>query len=279
MKAVNADGDVYVISFPKCGRTWLRVLMAKAVSTARGLPMELARNLNLEGFNEVDSAVPNIVFWHDDRVEYRTPAQLSPDKSFYHDRKVVLLVRDLRDTAVSRYFQCSRRPQDPYPGTIGDFLTEEQGSVRTCVAFWNIWYANRGVPASFLLTSYERLAADTAGELGRVLDFCGLPSVGEQILSGAADFASFANMRTMEDTDALQSERLRPAIPGDPDAYKTRRGVVGGYRDYLSDEHIDYVNALIRQDLTPQLRTAALAADHPRPSPSTRMSRPFPKAR
>ncbi|WP_051967521.1 sulfotransferase domain-containing protein [Kitasatospora mediocidica] len=261
VKPVDADGDVYVISFPKCGRTWLRVLMAKAISEGRRLPMELCEDLVLTGFSDADSAVPRIVFWHDDRVEWRTPAELSRDKSFYRDRKVVLLVRDLRDTAVSRYFQSARRSENPYPGELADFLTEEQGSVKTCLAFWNIWHASRHVPASFLLTSYERLAADPVGELARVLDFCGLPPVDPQALRTAVDFADFGNMRAMELADTLRSERLRPAVPGDPESFKTRRGVVGGFREYLSPDQIAYVNQLVRRDLVPEWHPAALAAD------------------
>lgn len=260
-QAVDADGDVYVLSFPKCGRTWLRVLMAKALSEGRGLPMELCEDLVLTGFSAVDGAVPRIVFWHDDRVEHRSAAELSRDKSFYHDRKVVLLVRDLRDTVVSRYFQSTRRPEHPYPGPIGDFLTEEHGSLSTCLAFWNIWHANRHVPASFLLTSYERLAADTVGELARVLHFCGVPPLGAQALRTAVDFADFGNMRAMELADTLRSERLRPALPGDPESFKTRRGLVGGYRSYLSPEQIDHVTQRVHRDLVPEWRSAALAAD------------------
>ncbi|WP_162889971.1 sulfotransferase domain-containing protein [Streptomyces olivoreticuli] len=260
-KPADAEGDVYVISFPKCGRTWLRVLMAKAISTARGIPMEVCRDLALTEFSAVDSTVPRVVFWHDDRVPWRTPAGLSWNKAFYRDRKVVLLVRDIRDAAVSRYFQVRHRGLLPYTAGIGDFLTEEEGSVRTCLTFWNIWHARQDIPASFLLTSYERLTADTAGELARVLDFCGLPPTGQEALRTAVDFADFKAMRVMELSDALDTDRLRPAVPGNPDSYKTRRGVIGGFRDYLTSGQIDYVNDATRRILAPPWQPAAFAAD------------------
>ncbi|MEW2575434.1 sulfotransferase domain-containing protein [Streptomyces syringium] len=258
---IDAEGDVYVVSFPKCGRTWLRVLMAKAISEARGIPMEVCRDLTLTDYSAVDSAVPRIVYWHDDFVAWRTPAELSWNKDFYHDRKVVLLVRDIRDTAVSRYFQRTHRKKPPYDRGIGDFLSDEEGSVKTCLTFWNIWHARQDVPASFLLTSYERLTADTAGELGRVLEFCGMPPAGEETLRAAAAFADFTSMRAMELSDALGTDRLRPTIPGDPDSYKTRRGVIGGFRDYLTSEQIDYVDDVTRRILAPQWQPAAFAAD------------------
>ncbi|MGG7575559.1 sulfotransferase domain-containing protein [Streptomyces sirii] len=261
----EADGDVHVISFPKCGRTWLRVLMAKAISEARGLPMEICRDLELTEFSAVDSAVPRIVFRHDDRVGRRTPEQLSWDKSFYRDRKVVLVLRDVRDTVVSCYFQRSRRKDNPYSGGLGMFLTEPEGSVRTCLTFWNIWHARQDVPAAFLRTSYERLAADTAGELARVLRFCGLPPAGAEALRTAADFGDFASPRTMERADAPGAERLRPAVPGDPESSRTRHGVVGGFRDHLTREQTGHVNGLVRRRLVLPWQEAALAADHWRP--------------
>lgn len=265
---VDAEGDVYILSFPKCGRTWLRLLLARAISAAHGVPMEVCRDLDLTHFSAVDSSVPRIVFWHDDRVGLRAPAQLSADKNFYRDRRVVLLLRDIRDVAVSHYFQRTRREGDSYNGTLGDFLSEEVGSVRTCLEFWNIWHAQQHVPADFLLTSYERLTADTPGELSRIMRFCGLTqAVDPAAVETAVAFARFGAMRAMERDDVFRSEKLRPSDPGDVESYKTRRGVVGGFRDYLTEEQADDVGALVRGHLVPAWQPAALAADEQQGSP------------
>ncbi|EST36757.1 sulfotransferase domain-containing protein [Streptomyces roseochromogenus] len=263
----DAEGDVYVISFPKCGRTWLRVMMAKAISVAHGIPMGVCQDLNLSDFSNITPSIPRIVFRHDDRVEWRKPSELSRDKSYYRNRKVVFLLRDIRDVAVSHYFQRTLRDGNPFTGGLDEYLTEEEGSVKTCLAFWNIWHAHQDVPGSFLLTSYEQLTADTHGELGRVLSFCGLPTV-DEVLGQAVEFASFTSMHSMEESDALGTWRLRPSTPGDPESYKTRRGVVGGFRDYLTSEQTRYVHSLVCQYLAPQWRSAALAADGPVCPPS-----------
>ncbi|WP_330333764.1 sulfotransferase domain-containing protein [Streptomyces sp. NBC_00536] len=259
--ASSPASDVYVLSFPKCGRTWLRVLMAKAISLHWGLPMELCRDLRLEEFSAVDPRIPTITFWHDDRVGWRTPAQLSTDKEPYRGSRVVFLTRDLRDTTVSYYFQRSLRPDNPYAGPLGEFIGEAEGSLRTCVEFWNIWQARQDVPRAFLLTSYERLASDTAGELGRIMDFCGLPDVGPRALAEAVAFASFPSMRAMELSDAFDSERLRPGKPGEPESFKTRRGIIGGFRDYLTRSQTDGIDELIRTALVPEWHALAFAAD------------------
>ncbi|MWA16131.1 sulfotransferase domain-containing protein [Streptomyces sp. BA2] len=260
---LSATADVYVLSFPKCGRTWLRLLMAKAISLSWGLPMEMCRDLRLEEFSAADTRIPEITFWHDDRVGWRTPGQLSTDKEHYRDRRVVFLTRDLRDTTVSYYFQRSLRPDNPYTGPLGQFIGEHEGSLRTCVAFWNIWHACQDVPRSFLLTSYERLATDTSAELARIMAFCGLPGVEPEVLREAVEFASFPSMRAMELSDTLNSERLRPGRPGDPESFKTRRGIIGGFRDYLTASQVEEIDDLIRTNLVPDWRALAFAADDP----------------
>ena len=46
-------------------------------------------------------------------------------------------------------------------------------------------------------------------------------------------------------------DRLRPADAGDTESFKTRKGKVGGYRDYFSAEEIAKVDEVIRQGLSP----------------------------
>lgn len=257
--------DVYVISFPKCGRTWLRTLMGKAISEARNLPFTLFRDLELLEFSRADPSLPKIKFLHDDGVLVKTPGELSQDKSGYRAKRVVLLTRDLRDVAVSRYFQLTRgsieRFEDErFQGDLDEFIRYDRGSLRTCIEFWNIWYRCRSVPADFLRVSYEQLAAAPAEELGRILAFCGITGVEDAVLRSAAEFAGFENMRAMEQRDLLGSWRLRPGNPDDPESFKTRRGIIGGFSDYLREEQVSYLDSLIVENLVKPWWPAAFAA-------------------
>jgi len=259
----SASADVYVMSFPKCGRTWLRLLVVKALADGFGLRMDPSHDL--EPARLVAAAtipLPGIAFLHDGDPGGRSAAELSTsDKSWYADRRIVFMTRDLRDVVVSHYFQRTRRNEDPYRGTLSDFLTEERGGLRSAIAYWNGWHAQRHTPAAFLTTSYERLSDDPVAELARVLGFAGVPPLAPETLTAAARYGDFDNMRVLESTDALATERLRPGDPADPESYKTRRGVVGGYRDYLTPGEVDLVNAVIKRELTPALRPAAFASD------------------
>ena len=67
----------------------------------------------------------------------------------------------------------------------------------------------------------------------------------------AVEFGSFGNMRSMESSDALKSGRLRARDSSDAESFKTRRGVVGGYVDYLEPEQIQWMEERLRRDLHP----------------------------
>jgi len=82
-----------------------------------------------------------------------------------------------------------------------------------------------------------------------VLGTIGVP-VEQPALDRAIDFARFDNMRALEQRDAYGELTLRPKDASDPESFKTRKGKVGGYREYLSGADLDYVNGRIRERLS-----------------------------
>jgi hypothetical protein len=86
--------------------------------------------------------------------------------------------------------------------------------------------------------------------LRRVLHFIGIKDVQENTIKKAVEFASFENMRNMEITNTSPKSKLKPGDKNDPESYKTRRGKVGGYIDYLSSEEIEYLNQKMKTSLS-----------------------------
>jgi len=244
----NRRADVVLISFPKAGRTWLRLLLAKSLALRFGVPE--GEILELGRLAERHPGMPRIQVKHDDDPQLKTPGELVTEKSEYRDRKVVLLVRDLRDLAVSTYFQMSRR-EKRYSKDLSAFLRCPRGSVDTMLRFYDVWAENRRVPAALLLVRYEDLHRDTVGELRRILDFVGVPDLPDTLLREAVAFASFDNMRRMEESDAAGSGRLRPGDPTDPESYKTRKGRIGSFGEYLSPEEVRWLDERIARELAP----------------------------
>lgn len=204
----------------------------------------------LEQMGDPARGIPRIKIKHDDNPQLKIPEELVPNKSEYRGVKVVYLVRDIRDLAVSNYFEFTRRRGQEDRG-LPAYLRSRRGSVDTMIRHYNIWAANRHAPAGFHLVRYEDLHADSTGCLNDLLEFLGIPNVNGATLRSAVDFASFGNMHRMEKSGSFQHRRLRPMDASDRETYKTRRGKVAGYRDYLCSDDIHLLDGKIRAELDP----------------------------
>jgi hypothetical protein len=245
-KVARSHADVLMTSFPKCGRTWLRVMLGSALQ--QHFRVESRRLVMLEPLAAaLHPAIPDILVEHDSHPFRKRSDQLEASKAHFADKKVILLVRDPRDVMVSAYFHKRKRRKRPYPGSISDYLREESGSLKTFIRYYNHWAAQRHVPRNFLLVRYEDLHAGSEEQLRRVLDAVGVGEVSDEVIEEAVRFASFENMRAMETSDALGSRRLRPGRAGDETSYKTRQGAVGRYRQHLSAEDIRYIEARVAE--------------------------------
>jgi hypothetical protein len=240
-KIARIHADVLMTSFPKCGRTWLRLMLGSALQ--RHFRVESRRLVLLEPLAAaLHPSIPDVLVEHDSHPFRKRSDQLDASKAHLADKRVILLVRDPRDVMVSAYFHKRKRRKRPYPGSISEYLREETGSLKTFIQYYNHWAAQRHVPRNFLLVRYEDLHAGSREQLRRVLDLVGVGDVSDGVIEDAVRFASFENMRAMETSDALGSSRLRPGRTDDETSYKTRQGAVGRYHQHLSSEDIRYID-------------------------------------
>ena len=248
----HRNTDVYLISYPKCGRTWLRLMIGRAISQHYALPDD-EQILFLNWKSKPHPDLPRITVVHDDHPMLKAPEELEISKDKYRDKKVIFLARDPRDVIVSSYFEAKKRSQlfgdNPhetrkpvFEGNFSEFLEQHRGSFDTILAYYNIWAENRYVPRDFLLVRYESLRADACSQLRQVLDFLGLNQIGEETIAEAVQFASFDHMRQMEAEGRFQSAVLNPADAKDQESYKTRKGKVGGYAGYLTSQQTEVLN-------------------------------------
>lgn len=252
-----AEADVVVVSYGKAGRTWLRVMLSRFYQLLYGLPERL---LGFDNFHARDKRAPKIFFTHDNYIQDWTGHR---DKRAFRDKKVILLVRNPQDTAVSQYFQWkfrmrkSKKELNDYPEhgaeiSIYDFVMRPASGLAKIVDWMNGWAAEVDQIPSLLIVRYEDLRADTVGQLRRIVEFCGAPA-DEAALRGAVEYASVENMRKLEAQGKfwLAGGRMTPRDRDDPNTYKVRRAKVGGYRDYFDDEQVARIDALVREKLSP----------------------------
>lgn len=245
---LHRRAPIHIVSFPKCGRTWLVLLLAKTIEYHYGATV---RNpLKLRRFARRVPGLPLMLQHHDGGPEFLRPEELSRDKSAYAGKKVVLLVRDPRDVLVSSYFQKTRRNIN-YEGTLDEYVYEPVGSLESIIEFYNIWARNRDVPDNFLLMTYEDMHEDTVAELRRLVEFLGLEDIEDGTLERAVDFCRFDNMRRLELSNEYQTGALSARDPNDESTYKTREGRIGSYRDKLQAREIEYIDRRIHEQLDP----------------------------
>jgi len=240
--------DVYLLSFPKVGRTWLRTLIGALLAEHYGHP-ELAASALSKRARRV-RGVPHILVKHDGQPHRSTPAEIEDDKSEFADTRVILMVRDLRDTTVSNYFQATRR-EGTFQGDITAWLAEPRGSVDSMLRYYHVWAQQRHLPRGFLLVRYEDLKRDTAHELRRIAEFIGMQDVKPATIAAAVEYGSFGKMREREAAKPADGTPFAAGKEGDPESFKTRRGKVGGYVDYLTPEQVAWLERRIHDELDP----------------------------
>ncbi len=247
-----APARVAIVSFPKSGRTWLRLLIGRALCQRQGLPE--SGILDTFALTSAAGILP-AVFTHDgtSNTEGRHLRRLDRDKRAYRDKRVLLLCRDPRDTAISCFFEATRRKR-VYDGPLSDFLRDPHYGVEKIARFYQLWDAARAVPEQLLVISYEDLHADPAKLLRETLAFLGATDLPDRIVSDAIEYGRFDNMRRIEQAGGLgESSRLRPGDAADTSSFKTRQGRVGGFAETLSAADLAFANRVIAEHACPLL--------------------------
>jgi hypothetical protein len=259
--------DCVIVSFGKSGRTWLRVMMSRFFQTKHGLAER--HLIGFDNLHQLDPGIPKIFFTHDNYTKDYTGNLDS--KSDYAGKKVVLLVRHPADVAVSQYHQwqyrmkpnkvaLNRYPKRGQDLSIFDFVTREWAGLMRTIDFMNGWAGETGTD-DVLVVRYEDMRAHPERILGRILAFIGTPGSEDEVREAVA-YATFENMRKMETNSTfwLSGGRMRPGDRKNPESFKTRRGKVGGYRDYFDDGEIAEIDRLVAEQLSPVFGYAGQSA-------------------
>lgn len=221
--------DIFLVSFPKSGNTWTRFLLGNLMNRDQSV-----------GFANIERVVPDIAVCP--RADFRRLSRPRVIKS--HDcfdpryRRVIYIVRDPRDVAVSLYYYAKKVknvedslsldafidrlfiPGRNYSGTwgehVGSWLVNAtniaefrllNGGVRPHSATSPQTKIDapgaRGHGREFLVVRYEDLLQDTQAGLGRIAEFLGLETNPERI-QRAVERSSADSMRKLESAQNLQ---------------------------------------------------------------------------
>lgn len=251
------QADYILMSWGKSGRTWFRVMLSRFYQQKFGLSEKTM--LGFDNYKRRNPALPSIYFTHGNYLRNYTGDWRN--RTDFYPKKVLMLVRDPRDVAVSQYFQWKHRMRpikkklNRYPPhgaevSIFDFVMNENVGMPMIIDFFNIWAREIGKTQDSRVIRYEDMRTDPGTALTQALEFLGTPGT-ETEVKDAVDFAAYENLKKLETKKAFRGSRLIPGDKNNPDSFKVRRAKVGGYRDYFDDQQIAQIEELVRSTMLP----------------------------
>jgi hypothetical protein len=245
--------DWVLMSWGKSGRTWLRVMLSRAYQLKAGLdPSDL---LDFDNLKKKDPQLPAVFFTHNNYLRDYTGNQHS--KCHFKGKRIVLLVRDPRDVAVSQFFQWQFRMRPnkkfindypPHGANIDtwDFVLDKEAGVPRIVDYFNGWAQAIPELKDVLVVRYEDMRKDPGEVLAKILAFTGTEVTAQQV-SEAVEFAAYDNMKKMEQDKFFKGSgaRVKPGDKDNPQSFKVRKAKVGGYRDYFTDDQCAQLERMV----------------------------------
>ena len=240
------EAEYLLLSLTNCGRTWLRVIVGKAMQlhclSMKTLHASVRQDINVHDlfrFSEINPTLPAIKPMHEKYGQFGNS---------YERQKVILLVRDPRDALVSRYHQ--HREALAFED-LESYMTSGP-ELAAYIQFYNDWQMHRDQAKDFLLVRYEDIKAQIFEEMCRVFVFLDLPITSDQVHQ-AIDYAAFKNMRKMEleGSQQVRTSVMSSRDVNQPESFKVRKGTIGGYRSELSAEAVDLLDRAVRTQLDP----------------------------
>jgi hypothetical protein len=206
--------DVFIVSYPKSGNTWTRFLIGNLVSKI---------DKEVDFFN-IEKIVPDIYQNSDrDLLKLISPRYLKSHACFNHRyKKVIYIVRDPRDVAISMYFFYIKMNVIQPNVSMEDFIN---GFIKGDSCAYGSWYENvgswlGGKKENILLLRYEDLLSNGRKELIKIAEFLNI-DYSDKLIGKALSSSDFENMRKLE---KKQGESWKPLKNSKQDMYFMRSG-------------------------------------------------------
>jgi Sulfotransferase domain len=224
-------GDVFLVSYPKSGNTWLRFLIANAIKVHYQIEQEVNFFSILSIIPEVKNGKNIGQFGPFGRTDIPRIIKSHSPYNPYYDR-VVLLVRDPRDVIVSYYSYLKTIQQISDDISISEFIRHQKYGIDNWQKHTQSWcFNNFRVGQIVKIFRYEDFLNDPTSNLFSVMKCLGI-SMNEKLLEEAIILSSKENMRNLE-----SQYRSNP--------FMVRSGVVKD-RIVLSEDDRKFVEEYVR---------------------------------
>ena len=212
------DAKMVIVSYPKSGRTWLKVLL-EWYREFNGVPMPQIEWTHLG-------------YGHDNAVEV--------NKFFLRHRDVprVLLTRDLADSLVSYYHDDMFRNPSRLIGCsdINEYVTEHVTHIKE-------FYRKADTINYHYQLSYEEMHSNTEETVAPIIELL-MGEVDHAALKKAVQECEFSNLQRSERSGKVDMRVSKAHMSRG--FYKTRKGKVGSAKEELNSDTYEWLQKEIK---------------------------------
>lgn len=240
------NDDIYVVSFPKTGTTWLQEIVYL-----------IASDLNFEGAaaKNIEDRFPYLEFiWpgissiekmQSPRfIKTHLPYSLLPPDIKEKKPKIIYIMRNPKDVTVSYYHFVRMMSMSDYSGTFEEFFHD---MIEDKVPYGPMWkhyaemWSHRN-DQNVLVLFYEDMHKDISGTISKIAEFFGRNLTDDEI-NAVAEHCSFQHMTENPTVNYHHWDDLGLRKKGE--AKFLRKGVVGDWRNYITSDMDGKINRWI----------------------------------
>ncbi|XP_036414715.1 sulfotransferase family 2, cytosolic sulfotransferase 3 isoform X2 [Colossoma macropomum] len=242
------DQDIFCISYPKSGTTWMQEIVPLLLNGGDFTPVESIPNWDRVPWLEETRAVlvmdklraPRTMVSH--MLYHLMPSTFSSSKA-----KVIYIARNPKDVLVSSFYFHQMASFLDDPGTFEEFMDKFLagqvlfGKWTDHVKSWR----NTDLGDRILYITYEELIQDLRGALERMLRFLGR-QMSEEALDRVTEHCLFKNMKN----NNMSNYSLVPqeVMDSSKSAF-LRKGIAGDWKNHFSPELEAKFNEVIRKEM------------------------------
>ena len=214
------SSDVFLVSYPKSGNTWLSFILANLLKQNKD---------EIIDFYSVVRYIPELEV-HSNHLSQCSHPRVIKSHQLYNKGfpKVIYCVRDGRDVYVSYYHHLKKRL--PVETSFSEFLRKQDLYPSRWHTHVNSWIKQSNI---LLVIKYEDLLRNPYNEVDKINRLVYGSRFNEEEILNAIEWSSFENMKRLE------FERGR-AFKSRLDAQKAttfvRKGIQGDWKNYFSTE-------------------------------------------
>ena len=265
-----------IIGHPKSGNTWLKVMLSRLYQLRYDLPE--SKLINTDEFARKIPEIPrlaatNAYYSYEGEVG-KLLACGAIDNPLRH-KPVLFLARNPIDIAVSWYHQFTKRqsrakqelinhfvdnPIDRHTVQMWEFVRHSDIGLPSLIEYQNTWARNVRELERGMLARYEDLRAQPVPTLLKITQLMG-EDFSEEEIRAAVEWGSFDNLQKLETSGTFRQGGMKLVNADDPSTFKVRRGKVGGYREDFDEYQVAELEALVRDNILPELGYCQDGAD------------------